>query len=73
MNVGWLFLDKKEIWTKCKECGKWNKIREKADIDRFRPSPEKPAKEICQNADCRKELVIERIWFARKGMKKPKE
>jgi len=58
MNVSWLFFDKKEIWAKCKECGRWNKIREKTDIARFKPSPEKPIKEICQNADCRKELVI---------------
>jgi predicted ATP-dependent serine protease len=71
MNAGWLFLEDREIWAKCKECGKWNKLREKSDIDIFRPSKEKSAKEICQNAEYRKELIIERVWFARKGMNKP--
>jgi hypothetical protein len=74
MNVSWLYLDEREIWAKCKECGKWNKICEKSDIDKFKPSPEKPTNVPCQNPKCpRREFVIERVFFARKGMKKPKE
>lgn len=71
MNVCWLFLDRKEIWVRCKECGEPHKIRQGADISKFRPKPENPIIEICPNTG--KEIIIERVWFARKGMKELKK
>ena len=71
MNVARCFFNMKEIWTKCKNCGRWNKIREGAEIDKFRPTPKKPITVICQNGECGKEIVVERLWFSRKGMKTP--
>ena len=75
MGASWLFFDKSvrptEIWAKCRECGKWNKICEKAEIADFRPSSEKPRTEHCTY--CGKEIVVQRVWPARKGMKKPRE
>ena len=77
MNVAWLFLDKNlhplEIWVKCKDCGKWNKVCEKREIGDFRPTATSPTKKVCANSQCRKQIKIERVWFARRGLKKPTE
>jgi hypothetical protein len=73
MGASWLFFDKSvrpsEIWAKCRECHKWNKICEKAEIAEFRPSLRKPRTKRC--VYCGKEIVIHRVWAARKGMEKP--
>jgi predicted ATP-dependent serine protease len=74
MGVSWLFFDGTrplEVWAKCSKCGKWNKIREKAEISDFKPTPEKPVRETCKK--CGSTIVIQRVSFARKGMKKPRE
>lgn len=68
MNPSWLFTDKSEIWSKCNKCGEWNKIAEKGETDKFRASPEKPFENICDVCK-RKGIFVERVWFARKGMK----
>jgi len=73
MGVSWLFLDGTrplEIWAKC-ECGKWNKVCEKEEISDFKPAPEKPIKKMCKKCDA--EIEIQRVYFARKGMRKPRE
>jgi len=68
MGVGWLFPAASEIWAKCQECGVWNRINVK--ISDFRPSPEKPYQTQC--VKCSANMTIERVWFARKGLKRPK-
>ena len=73
MNFGWFFIGKNRkmsLWAKCNNCGKWNRI-ERENITNLKPLPEKPIVEHCSKCGENK-VVIERIAFARKGMKEPK-
>lgn len=69
MGAAWLFPSCSEIWAKCQECGKWNRIDVK--ISDFRLTPEKPYEIQCLKCDVN--MTIERVWFARKGMEKPEK
>jgi hypothetical protein len=76
INPAWFFLINKgkmslSLWAKCKKCGKWNRI-ERADITDLSPLPMKPIEESCQKCGDEKGILIERVFFARKGMKEPK-
>ena len=78
MNPAWFFSDKKgkplSLWAKCKNCGKWNMIREGISSIQNLPSPKKLSKPILKKCEkCNKEIIVERVWFARKGMKEPKD
>jgi hypothetical protein len=78
MNPAWLFKSNEgkksfsfTLWAKCKNCRKWNRI-ERADIKDLSPLPKKPIEEPCQKCGNEKGIFIERVFFARKGMKEPK-
>jgi len=65
MGNAWYFPDG-EIWAKCQECGTWKEIDKK--LDTFKRSPEKPYQTLCNQGHL---ISIQRVWFARKGLKKP--
>lgn len=69
MNIGWLFFADSEIWAKCRKCAEWNKVNVR--MDKFRPTPKEPHKMRC--VKCNAIIAIDRVYFARKGMKKPKK
>ena len=80
MNPAWFFSDKKgkplSLWAKCKNFGKWNMIREGINSIQNLPSPKKlsnPILKKCPKCGDEKGILVERVIFARKGMKEPKD
>lgn len=79
MNPAWLFIDKNtkplSLWAKCKNCGEWNLIRKSTNSVQGLPSAKKLSKPIiknCPKCGAAKGILIERVWFARRGMREPK-
>jgi hypothetical protein len=64
----WLHLPN-ELRVRCRNCGTWKSF--KVDISKYKPTPEMPKEDKCDK--CGHVIKIDRVWFARKGMKKPKE
>jgi hypothetical protein len=78
MNPAYFFMDKNgkplSLWAKCKDCGKWNIIREGANSIQNLPSLKKLLKPIiqrCTKCGEEKGILVERGWHSRKGMKEP--
>lgn len=69
MSVGWVWFPPLEIWVKCPECGAWKSIdpsMEKRDLRK------EPYETRCPRPECGHPIIIDRKWFWRKNMKKPK-
>jgi len=69
MVIAWIWLHPEEIWAKCPECGSWKRIN--VGIDKFNPEKE-PYKTKCFRVDCRYDMIIDRKWFSKKNMERPK-
>jgi len=69
MVIAWIWLYPEEIWAKCPECGAWKIINVR--IDKFNPEKE-PYKIKCPRSECRYDMIIDRKWFSKKNMKRPK-
>jgi predicted ATP-dependent serine protease len=74
-NPAWFFINNKgkmSLWAKCKNCGKWNSIRNE-DVTDLSPLPQKPIEAPCSKCEDKKGIFVERVFFARKGMKEPRD
>jgi len=64
----WLYFPN-ELRVRCRNCGTWKWISFNVDLAKYKPSPEKPYEYECEK--CHQAIKVDRVWFARKGMKRP--
>jgi len=65
----WLHLYDSELYVKCRKCMAWNNISfDLGEPSKYKPTPEKPSIYKCR--ECGATVKVDRVYFARKNMKK---